>query len=91
LAELCRQIVTLKAKCSQTGVTRYPDIAWGVGDVAYQIVAVRENETVKCERTSVLIAIAKARVWANEGWQVAITDEEGKTLEPAEFDNILAA
>jgi hypothetical protein len=59
--------------------------------LAYQIVAVRENETVKCERSSVLIAIAKARVWASEGWQVVITDEAGKTLEAAEFDKMLAA
>lgn len=59
--------------------------------MAYQIVAVRENETVKCERSSVLIAIAKARVWTSEGWQVVITDSEGKTLEPAECDKLLAA
>ncbi len=59
--------------------------------MAYQIVAVRENETVKCERISVLIAIAKARVWISEGWQVVIMDDEGKTLEPAEFDKLLAA
>jgi hypothetical protein len=63
----------------------------GVGELTYQIVAIRENETVKCERRSVLIAIAKARVWASEGWQVVITDGEGKTLEPAEFDKLLAA
>ena len=59
--------------------------------MAYQIVAVRENETVRCEQISVLIAIAKARVWASEGWQVVITDGDGKTLEPAEFDKLLAA
>jgi hypothetical protein len=59
--------------------------------LAYQIVAVRENETVKCERISVLIAIAKARVWISEGWQVVIMDDEGKTLEPSEFDKLLAA
>jgi len=63
----------------------------GVGKLAYQIVAVRENETVRCERISVLIAIAKARVWTSEGWQVVITDEEGRTLEPGEFDKLLAA
>ena len=57
--------------------------------MAYQIVAVRENETVRCERISVLIAIAKARVWTSEGWQVVITDAEGKTLEPADFDKLL--
>jgi hypothetical protein len=59
--------------------------------LAYQIVAIRENETVTCERSSVLIAIAKARVWASEGWQVVITDGDGRTLEPAEFDKLLAA
>ena len=59
--------------------------------MAYQIVAVRENETVKCERSSVLIAIAKARVWTSEGWKVSITDQDGITLEPAEFDKLLAA
>jgi hypothetical protein len=63
----------------------------GASSLAYQIVAVRENETVRCERDSVLIAIAKARVWTSEGWQVAITDEEGRTLEPADFDKLLAA
>jgi len=40
---------------------------------------------------SVLIAIAKARVWTSEGWQVVIMDEEGRTLEPGEFDKLLAA
>jgi hypothetical protein len=40
---------------------------------------------------SVLIAIAKARVWTSEGWQVVITDEEGRTLESGEFDKLLAA
>jgi hypothetical protein len=59
--------------------------------LAYQIVAIRENETVKCERNSVLIAIAKARVWTSEGWQVVITDETGKTIEPGEFAKLLAA
>jgi hypothetical protein len=59
--------------------------------VAYQIVAVRENETVRWKRISVLIAIAKARVWIDEGWQVVIMDEEGRALEPAEVDKPLAA
>lgn len=59
--------------------------------MAYQIVAIRENETVTCERNSVLIAIAKARVWTSEGWQVVVTNEEGKALEPADFDKLLAA
>lgn len=59
--------------------------------MAYQIVATRENEKVSCERISVLIAVAKARVFKSEGWQVVVTDGEGKTLEPADFDRLLAA
>jgi hypothetical protein len=54
--------------------------------LVYRIVAARENETVKWERTSELIAVAKARVWTSEGWHVEITDDEGRTLDPAEFE-----
>ena len=43
------------------------------GDImTYRIVAERENETVRMDRASSLIAIAKARVWASEGWDVTI-------------------
>jgi hypothetical protein len=59
--------------------------------LAYQIVAVRENETVSWERMSELIAIAKARVWTSEGWQVVITDDEGRPLAAAEFETPSAA
>ena len=37
------------------------------------MIAERGNETVKSERTSSLITVARARVWASEGWQVTIT------------------
>jgi hypothetical protein len=40
----------------------------------------KENETVKWERSSQLIAIAKARVWASEGWEVTVTDDDGNEL-----------
>lgn len=59
--------------------------------MGYKMVAKRENETVTCEGGSVLVAVAKARVWTSEGWQVTVVDGDGKTLEPAEFDQILAA
>jgi hypothetical protein len=59
--------------------------------VVYKIVAERENEIVKSERISLLIAVAKARVWASEGWQVVITDGDGRMVDPADFDQILAA
>jgi hypothetical protein len=59
--------------------------------VVYKIAVKRESEAVTCERISVLIAIAKARVLTSEGWQVIVTDGEGRILEPAEFDKLLAA
>jgi hypothetical protein len=59
--------------------------------VGYKIVAKRENETVTFEGGSVLVAVAKARVWASEGWQVTVVDGDGRTLVPAEFEQILAA
>jgi hypothetical protein len=39
-------------------------------------------------RQSLLIAAAKARVWAGEGWEVIVTDGEEKTLYPADFDDL---
>jgi hypothetical protein len=55
------------------------------------MVAERDNETVRVERQSLLIIVAKARIWASEGWKVVITDADGKSYEPAEFDQLLAA
>ena len=59
--------------------------------LAYRMVAERDNEKVKVERQSSLIIVAKARVFASAGWQVVITDEEGKSYAPAEFDRLSAA
>jgi len=57
--------------------------------MAFRIVAERENETVKMDRTSSLIAVAKARVWASEGWQVTIVVDDGNPL--PDIDNLLVA
>jgi len=57
----------------------------------YKMIAERGNETVKSERISLLITVAKARVWVSEGWQVTITDDEGKVFAPAELEKLLAA
>jgi hypothetical protein len=59
--------------------------------MAYKITAERDTETVKSERTSLIIAVAKARVFASEGWQVTITTDDGKVFAPAAFDTLLAA
>lgn len=59
--------------------------------LAYKMIAERENETVRIERESTWIIVAKAKVWASEGWQVVITDTDGKSYPPEEFDKLLAA
>ena len=55
------------------------------------MIAERDDETICVERISSLITVANAKVWASEGWQVEIVDENGKIFEPAEFGNLLSA
>jgi len=59
--------------------------------MAYKIVAQKDDTTVRSERNSLLIAAAKARIWAEEGWDVSVTDSDGKKLERAELDGLFAA
>lgn len=59
--------------------------------LAYKMVAERDNEKYSVARESRLLIVAKARVWASEGWRVVITDQDGKAYAPAEFDQLLAA
>jgi hypothetical protein len=63
----------------------------GDTELGYRMIAERDNETVKIERTSSIVIVAKARIWASEGWQVVITDADGKSYAVAEFDQLLAA
>jgi hypothetical protein len=44
--------------------------------VRFAIVVKKDRQTVTMNRNSFLIAIAKARVWASEGWDVTIVDNE---------------
>ena len=48
--------------------------------MAFEFVAERETETVRTRHTSSLIAMAKARVWASEGWDVTIVVEDEAPL-----------
>ena len=57
--------------------------------MAYRIVAERENETVRMDRSSSLIAVAKARVWASEGWDVTIIVRDEEEFAPVEADRML--
>jgi hypothetical protein len=59
--------------------------------MAYRIVAERENETVRMDRMSSLMALAKARVWASEGWDVTIIVKDEDELTPAKTDRLLLA
>ena len=59
--------------------------------MAYKIVAQKDEVTVRSQRDSLLIAAAKARVWADEGWHVVVADNDGKPLDPTEFDKLLVA
>jgi hypothetical protein len=55
------------------------------------MVAKRNCDTVRYQRTSALFVLANARIWASEGWQVTITNAEGQELAPAEFEQSLTA
>ena len=49
--------------------------------MAYRIVAERKDETVR-DRSSMLMAVAKARVWASEGWKVTIIVRDENEIAP---------
>ena len=57
----------------------------------YTITAIRQDEKMRCVRDSVLVAFAKARIWESEGWDVVITDEDGRTFGTAQLDAHVAA
>ena len=61
--------------------------------MAYRIVAERGNETVRMDRSSSLMAVAKARVWASEGWEVTIivSDPEPESVPPVQANRRLLA
>ncbi|WP_049766158.1 hypothetical protein [Rhodopseudomonas palustris] len=69
--------------------------AWSIDleseSLAYKITAQRDNETMRSSRISALIAIAKARIWASEGWRVVITDEQGRDYIPSQFEELAPA
>jgi hypothetical protein len=55
------------------------------------MIAERENVKVNSERESRLLIVTKARVFSSEGWNVVVTDGEGKSYAPEEFEKLLAA
>ena len=59
--------------------------------MTYRIVAERGNETVRMDRASALMAVAKARVWASEGWHVTIIVRDRDELEYADAEPMALA
>jgi hypothetical protein len=57
--------------------------------VTFIVHASRGEETATTIRLSVVVAIAKGRALAEEGWQVFITGPDGIRYHPSEFDKLL--
>jgi hypothetical protein len=58
--------------------------------VTFIVNASRGEEATSTVRLSVVVAIAKGRTLAEEGWQVFITGPDGIRYCPAEFDKLLS-
>jgi hypothetical protein len=58
--------------------------------VTFIVHASRGEETTTTIRLSVVVAIAKGRAFAEEGWQVFITGPDGIRYDPSEFDKLLS-
>jgi hypothetical protein len=58
--------------------------------VAFIVHASRGEEATTTVRLSVVVAIAKGRALAEEGWQVFITGPDGVRYDPSEFDRLLS-
>ena len=58
--------------------------------VTFIVQASRGEETTTTIRLSVVVAIAKGRTLAEEGWQVFITGPDGIRYYPSEFDKLLS-
>jgi hypothetical protein len=58
--------------------------------VTFIVHASRGEEATTTIRLSVVVAIAKGRAFAEEGWQVFITGPDGVRYCPSEFDKLLS-
>lgn len=58
--------------------------------VAFMVHASRDEEATTTIRLSVVVAIAKGRALAEEGWQVFIITPDGTRYDPSEFDRLLS-
>ena len=57
--------------------------------MTFSIHATKHGETVETIRISRTIAHAKASALVKAGWQVHVTDSEGRVFHPEKFDELL--
>jgi hypothetical protein len=57
---------------------------------AFSIHASKDGQMVTTVRIGPTVTVARARALLNEGWQVHVTDENGRQYGPAELDQLLS-
>ena len=62
-----------------------------MSEMAYQIVAEWEDLTVRMKQHSILFTLAKARIFASEGWSIVVTDSAGEVLYPVRHETAVVA
>jgi hypothetical protein len=69
-----------------------PENAWRKKGIAVTFIvhASRREAATTTIRLSVVVAVAKGRALAKEGWQVFITGPDGTCYDPSEFDKLLS-
>jgi hypothetical protein len=73
------------ARARHRGITPKNGVA-----VTFIVHASRGEDATTTIRLSVVVAIAKGRSLAEEGWQVFITGPDGIRYYPSEFDRLLS-
>ena len=61
---------------------------FGEDAMTFTIHASRNDQSVVTVRISPAVAVDKARVLENLGWQVHITDSAGRQFDPSDFDRL---
>jgi hypothetical protein len=57
---------------------------------AFTIHASKDGETIETVLMGPTMAVAKARTLSKSGWQVHVTDPDGRVFQPDKFDQLLS-
>jgi hypothetical protein len=91
IRELERKLLERKLLRRKLSARDFGDVIAQRGiTVTFIVHASRGEETTTTIRLSVVVAIAKGRAFAEEGWQVFITGSDGVRYYPSEFDKLLS-